>query len=318
MPESATRLSRLQRVPLREAWKNESGDFTPWLAEEENLNALVNAIGLSELQLVATEHWVGDFKLDILCTDGEDRVIIENQLERTNHAHLGQIIAYAAGVGAKKVIWIAESFRPEHSAALQFLNENTTEDLAFFAVEVELWRIGDSPFAPKFEVVVQPNNWLKTGRERVRAASGTSETKQLQLKFWTRLIEYLGAHSCPLRPRMARPQHWLEFSIGKAGAMLSATANTREDRLGTELYLSNQEAKRRFSLLLAQKTPIENALGFPLDWQELPGATACRIATWLPNASLEDESRWQEYFLWLLQRLEKMDAVLRPLLKTLP
>jgi hypothetical protein len=318
MPESATRLSRLQRVPLREAWKNESGDFTPWLAEEENLNALVDAIGLSELQLVATEHWVGDFKLDILCTDGEDRVIIENQLERTNHAHLGQIIAYAAGVGAKKVIWIAESFRPEHSAALQFLNENTTEDLAFFAVEVELWRIGDSPFAPKFEVVVQPNNWLKTGRERVRAASGTSDTKQLQLKFWTRLIEYLGAHSCPLRPRMARPQHWLEFSIGKAGAMLSATANTREDRLGTELYLSNQDAKRRFSLLLAQKTHIENALGFPLDWQELPEATACRIATWLPNASLEDESRWQEYFLWLLQRLEKMDAVLRPLLKTLP
>ena len=111
-------LSKLERVPLREAWKHEAGDFTPWLAEEENLNTLVDALGLGELELVATEHPVGDFKLDILCNDGDGPVIIENQLEKTNHSHLGQIIAYASGIGAKKVIWIAESFRPEHSSAL--------------------------------------------------------------------------------------------------------------------------------------------------------------------------------------------------------
>ena len=139
-------LSKLERVPLREAWKHEASDvsdFTPWLAETDNLNALADALGISELVLVATEHWVGDFKLDILCTDGDEQVIIENQLEKTNHAHLGQIIAYAAGVNAKKVIWIAESFRTEHAAALQFLNDNTTDNLNFFAVEVELlenWR----------------------------------------------------------------------------------------------------------------------------------------------------------------------------------
>ena len=111
-------LSKLERVPLRDAWKHEAGEFTPWLAETDNLNALADALGVSELVLVATEHWVGDFKLDILCTDGDEQVIIENQLDKTDHTHLGQIIAYAAGVGAKKVIWVAESFRPEHSAAL--------------------------------------------------------------------------------------------------------------------------------------------------------------------------------------------------------
>ena len=119
------KLSKLERVPLRNAWEHEASDFTPWLAETENLNALAIKLGLSELVHVATEHWVGDFKLDILCTDGDEQVIIENQLEKTNHSHLGQIIAYAAGVGAKKVIWVAESFRPEHASALQFLNDNT-------------------------------------------------------------------------------------------------------------------------------------------------------------------------------------------------
>lgn len=146
MPTHAP-LSRLERVPLRDAWKHEAGDFTPWVAKPESLDDLAKALGLSELVLVKSEHWVGDFKLDILCTDGDEKVIIENQLEETDHKHLGQIIAYAAGVGAKKIIWVAESFRPEHISALQFLNENTTENLSFFGVRIELWRIADSPLA---------------------------------------------------------------------------------------------------------------------------------------------------------------------------
>ena len=311
-------LSKLERVSLREAWKHEAGDFTPWLAEEGNLNSLVDALGLGELEIVAIEHPVGDFKLDILCNDGDGPVIIENQLEKTNHTHLGQIIAYAAGIGAKKVIWIAESFRPEHSSALQFLNDNTTEDLAFFAVEVELWRIGDSPLAPKFEVVVKPNDWVKSGRELAKAASTASSTKQLQLKFWLALAEKLKTSSTGIRPQTARAQHWLNISIGRAGAKLSVTANTREKRLGVELYFWAAEAKQNFTNLLPHKSAIETNLGFELDWQELPDAQACRVATWYPNASLEDESRWREYLDWLSQRIVSMDRILRPILKSLP
>jgi hypothetical protein len=311
-------LSKLERVPLREAWKHEAGDFTPWLAEAANLDALAQALGLSELEAVATEHWVGDFKLDILCTDGDQQVVIENQLAETDHKHLGQILAYAAGVGARKVIWVAESFRPEHVAALQFLNENTTDDLSFFGVQIELWRIGDSPLAPKFEVVVKPNDWAKAGREQARAAASASPTKQLQLKFWTALIERLARDAPQIRPQKPRPQHWLNNSIGRSGFGLNITANTRDERLGVELWMPGPQAKQHFAHLSSQKQAIESALGFPLDWQELPDAKACRIAAWYPGASIEDESRWDEYLGWLTQRLVRMDQVLRPVVKGLP
>ncbi len=311
-------LSKLERVPLREAWKHEASDFTPWLAENDNLNALADALGLSELVHVATEHWVGDFKLDILCTDGDDQVIIENQLDKTNHSHLGQLIAYAAGVGAKKVIWVAESFRPEHAAALEFLNGNTTDELSFFAIEVELWRIGDSPLAPKFEVVVKPNDWVKSGREQARAASSASPTKQLQQKFWIALIERLAKSAPQIRPQKPRPQHWLNNSIGRSGFGLNITANTRDERLGVELWIPGTDAKQHFANLSEKKKDIEDKLGFELDWQELPDSKACRIATWYPSASIEDESRWDEYLDWLTMRLVKMDQVLRPIVKALP
>lgn len=306
------------RVPLREAWKHEASEFTPWLAEAENLNALADALGLSELVRVATEHWVGDFKLDILCTDGDEQVIIENQLEETDHRHLGQIIAYAAGVGAKKVIWVAESFRTEHAAALQFLNDNTTESLSFFGVQVELWRIGDSPLAPKFEVAVKPNDWVKSGHEQARAASTASPIKQLQQRFWMALIERLAKTAAQIRPQKPRPQHWLTNSIGRSGFWLNITANTRDGRLGVELWIPGPEAKKHFANLSAQKQDIASKLGFELDWQGLPDAIGCRIATWYSNASIEDESRWEEYLDWLTQRLVKMDQVLRPIVKGLP
>ena len=311
-------LSRLERVPLREAWKHEAGDFTPWLAEPDNLEALAAALGLSELELVATEHWVGDFKLDILCTDGDQQVVIENQLDETDHKHLGQILAYAAGIGAHKVIWVAESFRPEHTSALQFLNDHTTDELSFFGVQIELWRIGDSPLAPKFEVVVKPNDWVKTGREQARAASDASPTKQLQQRFWVALIDKLAISAPNIRPQKPRPQHWLNNSIGRAGFSLLITANTRDERLGVGLWMTGGEAKSRFANLLSMRSAIEQPLGFELDWQELPDSKACRIATYYKNASIEDESRWDEYFDWLTHRLVKMDQVLRPIVKNLP
>jgi len=313
-----TTLSRLEKVPLRDAWKHESGDFTPWLAESDNLMLLADAIGLSELECVAVEHQVGDFKLDMLCTDGNDQVIIENQLEKTNHTHLGQILAYAAGVDARKVIWIAESFRPEHAAALQFLNENTTEELSFFAVEVELWKIGNSPLAPKFEIVVKPNDWVKSGREQARAATTSSTIKQLQMRFWSALIEHLKTAAPGIRPQKPRPQHWLNLSIGKAGFNLAVTANTRNEKIGVELYFSGSNSKKNFADLMTHKAEIEKDLGFELDWQELPDAKACRVASWYPDASLVDESRWVEYFSWVERRLVILDRVLRPVLKALP
>jgi hypothetical protein len=311
-------LSKLQRVPLREAWKHEAGDFTPWLAEADNLNALAETLGLSDLELVATEHWVGEFKLDILCTDGVDQVIIENQLDKTNHAHLGQIITYAAGIGAKKVIWVAERFRQEHISAFEFLNQNTTEDLNFFGVEVELWRIGDSPMAPKFEVVAKPNEWVKASREQARAAATATPAKQRHLKLWTALVELLAKRAPNIRPQKPRAQHWLNNSIGRSGFALNPTGSNKDNRLGVEIYIQHPESKKMFHALLEQKTAIEQQLGFELDWQELPDAQACRIAAWRLQSPLDDESKWPDYLDWFVERLVKMDKVFRPIIQSLP
>jgi len=310
-------LSKLTKVPLRDAWRHEANDFTPWLAKPENLDALATTLGLSELEFVAAEHWVGDFKLDILCTDGEQKVIIENQLDETDHKHLGQILAYAAGVEARKIIWIAETFRPEHSAALQFLNENTTDDLSFFGVQIELWRIDDSPPAPKFEIIVKPNDWTKTGREQVRVATSTSPTQQLQLKFWMALVARLAKNAPQIRPQKPRPQLWLTTSIGHSGFELNSTANTRDARLGVELWMPDEQAKTRFAQLKEQRQQIEDQIGFALDWQELPNAKGCRIVSYRLDSSIEDEHRWEEYLAWLEQRIVIMDKVLRPIVKEL-
>lgn len=311
-------LSTLQRINLREAWKHEATEFTPWLAQEENLQLLADALGLAELELVATEHPVGDFKVDILCSDDDGEIIIENQLEKTNHTHLGQIITYAAGVGAKKVVWVAESFRAEHVAALEFLNQNTTGDLNFFAVEVELWRIADSPMAPSFNVLVKPNDWSKAGRESARAAATATPTKQRQLQFWTALIEYIDEHKVPIKPQKPGPQHWLNSNpLGRSGFHVVSTVHSRDGRIGAEVYISHQQSKELFQKLLAQRSEIEKELGFELDWQELPESHASRIAVFRTDSDLSNESAWPGYCEWLAGKVSRLSAVFRPRVKEL-
>jgi hypothetical protein len=312
-----TPLGKLERIPLRKAWAHEAGEFTPWLAQPDNLNLLAEALGLDELEPVGTEHPVGDFKVDILCTDNGGKVIIENQLEKTNHTHLGQILTYAAGVGARKVIWVAESFRTEHVAALEFLNQHTTDELDFFAVEIELWRIGDSPMAPSFNVVVKPNDWAKTGQQNAKAAATMTPTKQRQLKFWTDWSAWLQAKGSAFRPQKPLPQHWTNIALGRAGIHLAATVNSREGRVGMEVYIDHDNSKAMFKQLLAQKDAIESELKGKLDWQELPDGHACRILQVRPESPLENEAQWPTYFAWLEEAGLRMSDVFRPRVKAL-
>lgn len=312
-----TPLGKLERIPLRKAWAHEAGEFTPWLAQTDNLNLLAEALGLDELEPVGTEHPVGDFKVDILCTDNGGKVIIENQLEKTNHTHLGQILTYAAGVGARKVIWVAESFRTEHVAALEFLNQHTTDELDFFAVEIELWRIGDSPMAPSFNVVVKPNDWAKTGQQNAKAAATMTPTKQRQLKFWTDWSAWLQAKGSAFRPQKPLPQHWTNIALGRAGIHLAATVNSREGRVGMEVYIDHDNSKAMFKQLLGQKDAIESELKAKLDWQELPDGHACRILQVRPESPLENEAQWPTYFAWLEEAGLRMTDVFRPRVKAL-
>lgn len=310
-------LGKLERIPLRKAWAHEAGEFTPWLAQADNLQLLAESLGLNELELVGTEHPVGDFKVDILCSDDGGKVIIENQLEKTNHTHLGQILTYAAGVGARKVIWLAESFRTEHVAALEFLNQHTTEELDFFAIEIELWRIGDSPMAPSFNIVVRPNDWAKTGQQNAKAAAVTTPTKQRQLKFWMGWQTWLQEKSSGIKPHKPGPQHWTNITLGRSGIHLAATVNSRESRLGMEVYIDHQNSKAMFNQLKMHQAIIDQAVGGDLDWQELPDAHACRILKIRANSPLEDEAQWPAYFAWLEETAKQLSEVLRPLIKGL-
>lgn len=159
-PVSAEAFGSLERVPLRVGWLSESQQFTPWLAE--NLELLGKQLGLA-LEFKEREHRVGRFQVDLLLTDAQERVVVvENQLEQSDHDHLGKLLTYCAGTGARVVIWVAPSFNEEHLAALEWLNDNTVADVAFFAVELELLRIGSSPLAPNFKTLVKPNQWVKT------------------------------------------------------------------------------------------------------------------------------------------------------------
>ena len=181
-------LGRLEPVDLRSVWGHEEHDFTPWLAGEENLALLGDTIGL-DLELDEREKAVGPFRADIVCKDTASNswVLVENQIERTDHNHLGQLLTYAAGLDAVTIVWIADRFTDEHRAALDWLNEITGEEINFFGLEVELWRIGESAIAPKFNVVSKPNEWIKTvTASRQTKSADLTPTKQLQFEYWTR------------------------------------------------------------------------------------------------------------------------------------
>lgn len=156
-------LGTLNKVNLTDIWEHEAYAFTPWLAKPENLALLGNTIGL-ELSLESTEQSVGDFNADIVCKDVDNDshlILIENQIRPTDHTHLGQLLTYAAGLDTATIVWIAERFRDEHRAALDWLNEITGSRFNFFGIEIELWQIGNSDIAPRFNMVseVRPLNW---------------------------------------------------------------------------------------------------------------------------------------------------------------
>ena len=311
-------LGTLEKVELREVWERENSDFTPWLAGEENINILGQKIGL-DLEVEAQEKSVGKFKADILCKDinTDNWVLIENQLEKTNHGHLGQLLTYATGLDAVTIVWIAASFNEEHKATLEWLNKITDENYNFFGLEIELYKIEDSKIAPNFKIVCQPDNWSQSiSREAKRIEQGeVSETKLKQYKFWTELGKELQTAETPLKLQKARPQHWTNLAVGKTGVRLAATFNTQEERVSAQLYIVRD--KSMFKALENDKELIEKELGEKLSWQLLPEKAASRIALYRANSDIENNDDWKEMLRWLVEKLEKLRSVFSPRLKNL-
>jgi len=243
------KLGRLEKVDLREQWKKEDTDFTPWLAREDNMTLLSETIDI-ELEVQSQEENVGPFRADILCLDTANNhfVLIENQLEKTDHTHLGQLMTYAAGLDAVSIIWIAQKFTEEHRAALDWLNNITDDTFNFFGIEIELYRIGDSPPAPLFNLVSKPNDWTKSVR-KTASSQQLTETKLLQQEYWQALKEYLLESESKIRMQKPSPQHWNNMAIGRSEFHVSATVNSREKTLGIWLNITGANAKEKFDKL---------------------------------------------------------------------
>lgn len=289
------KLGRIKQVELRDIWKHEATDFTKWLAKPENLDLLSEEINI-ELSPIDTEYNVGRFKVDIYAEEANSdrKIIIENQLEKTNHDHLGKLITYASGLDAEIIIWIVKDVLEEHQQAIDWLNENTNEKLNFFAIKMEVWKIGDSIAAPKFHVISKPNNWTKSVKQSAEKANLTP-TKLLQLKFWDGFKAYVSDNNIDIKLRKTNPQHWYDISYGRQDSHISLTINSQKKEFACEIYIpDSQETYQTFS----ENNNTINTDIPQLIWMELPTKKASRIKKTL-KGDFTKENKWIEYFKWL-------------------
>lgn len=256
-------LGKLERVTLRDYWKKEATEFTPWLSDPENLNLLAETLDIN-LELEDTETNVGPFRADILCRDPDrdEYVLIENQLERTDHTHLGQILTYAAGLDAVQIIWVAQQFTDEHRAALDWLNRITAEDFNFFGVEIELWKIGDSMAAPKFNLVAKPNEWSK----RIRGATSakTSERHAIYHQLWRDLTEYLNSHFPTLNVPKPTGMVWLRFQLEANHLNLSYSMANK--KLNHYLLFRGDNAEKWAKFVEDDLENFQRDIGVSFEW----------------------------------------------------
>lgn len=315
-------LGRLERVELRNVWLGEATDFTPWMAQPENIALLGEAIGI-ELEVESQEKNVGPFRADILCRDtiNGHYVLIENQLERTDHVHLGQLLTYAAGLDAASIVWLAARFTEEHRAALDWLNNATTSGFNFFGLEIELWQIGDSARAPKFNVISKPNDWSKTVREQVAGAQSAelTEFQRLHLEFWTQFRQYLEDRGSVIRTNRPSKDHWTYSPVGRTGFTLSAWNSMRDGRSGVNLSMTGPDAKAHFGLIRERHHALVeerlSSLG-KLDWRPMPHAKESQILLTRQGAPTKKET-WPDLDAWMANALEAMHALFSPIVKSL-
>lgn len=304
-------LGRLTDVPLREVWTHEAHEFTPWLLE--NADALGTVLGM-DLELAQAEHPVGSYSLDLLGSDlaSNEPVIIENQLEATDHLHLGQLLTYAAGTEAVNIVWISAHFRSEHRAALDWLNQRTDVGTRFFGVEVSAVRIEASPPAPLFRLIVQPNDWGKKIRTRAQAhEGGASERAMRYLEFWEAFLDRLREeHPGWSRATTAPRQNWFPMAVGISGAAYNCSFGRRG--LVSEIYLQDPEPavnEARFDALFRQREKVEEAYGGQLSWERLEGRKGCRIAD-LCDGDIDSTEDWSHYLDWFLDAQLRLRAAI--------
>ena len=302
-------LGRKEKVELRKVWPDEARDFTPWLSEQ-GLDELGDALGL-DLELQSIEEPVGSFALDMLCRElGENRtVIIENQMGKTDHDHLGKLLTYAGGHDANVIVWIAEDFRDEHRQALELLNQRTGEDTEFFGVVIELWKIGDSRPAPHFKMVVVPNEWTNTIKTR------ESELNLRYLEFFQKLIDSL-RDSGFTTVRKAQPFNFYAFSAGYA-CQYYARLTKKEAKIEININSKDRDwNKILFDKLIKRRDHIESELSESLEWKRLDNQLSSKVEV-SRQGGIDDLEKLEETRAWMIEKLMDFKRVFGPMLDEL-
>ena len=258
-------LGKLEEVKIRSIWQHEQYDFSAWLSEEENISDLGSILNLS-LTDIQTEQFVGNYRCDIICKDEitGKRVLIENQLEPSNHDHLGKIITYASGLNASVVVWIVESAREEHASAIEWLNQHTDKDLSFFLIEIHAYKIGDSKPAPYFKIIEQPNDFAKQVKAVSQNSSELNKSQNKRLEFWTLFNELIEAKGNPFNKRKATTDHWYNVAMGSSKCYISIELVNKNNQMRVSIYIP--DCKELYDKLFEHKVDIEKKLGFNLNW----------------------------------------------------
>lgn len=306
-------LGKLSRVEdLRTIWKNEASDFTPWLVD--NINLLGEALGI-DIEVEERECGVGDFSLDILARDlGRNRrIVIENQLEKTDHTHLGQLITYAAGLEASIVVWISKEIREEHRQALDWLNRGDGATTEYFGVVVELLQIDESRPGVNLRVVASPNSWTRTPTKLV-ANDGEGSRYTLYQSFFQSLIDELRVTYHFTNARVGQPQNWYTFSSGTSGFVYGASF-AQGGRIRAEVYIDFRDRGQNEAAFEYLRANITNP-GFEeqLEWEALEERRACRVAIYRQGSIEDSTDRLEEYHRWMIDRLLRFKAVFGPML----
>ncbi len=306
---STVKIGKLTEVDVRDLWKHEQYDFSNWLAKEENIKLLDDEIGLT-LMDINKEVYIGSYRCDLVAKDETTGqiVIIENQLEATNHDHLGKIITYAAGLDAKTIIWIVKEAREEHKAAIEWLNNNSSEEIGFFLIELHAYKINDSLPAPMFKVVEKPNNFTKTSKQNY-SDKELNRSQNERLMFWEEFNTVIVAKGKPFSVRKPTTDHWYDVAIGTSEAHLAINLVNKENKIVLELYILDN--KNLFDHIYEDKEKIENTLQMSFSWERLDGKKASRIKHDVLGLDFSDHSNYPQLMDECIEKILKMRDVFK-------
>jgi len=303
------KLVKQKKISPRKMWPNEAQDFTPWL--EQHIDELGEQIGF-DLEVVGREVSVGPYSADLLAKDNNTNtfVVIENQLEKTNHDHLGKTITYASALDAKTIVWIATDITEEHKKALDWLNDITQEDISFYGIQLELWEVGPDTASTRWNIVSAPSVNVKA----IKHASSTTESGQIQLSYWTKFRDKLKATKKIHSLHTPRPQYWFDVALGKSGIHISNTCNIQKNIVRIRVYIENKTAPTAYAFLESRKADIEKQLGFQMNWDSNPNASDKTI-TLEHETDLTDEVKTEESLNWMVDYTIKVWNVFSNVLK---